>query len=349
MAAARQRILKWAGRIALGVLALVLVALAGGAGFEAFARQQARTTFKPPGRLVDIGGGRKIHVDCRGQGAPTVILESGLDSGGSLAWSKIHDRIAAGTRTCAYDRAGIMWSDPGPAPRDAEAVSDDLHATLNAIGEKAPVVLVGHSLGGPFVMSFTRKHGDQVAGVVFVDASHPDQVARMKAAGVNYPEPPAVLKALAALTWTGWTRIPSDEGAVANMPPAAAAASKAHMATSLPGAMKELDSVDASFAQGGRLRSLGDRPLVVLTALKPLPAEALAQLNMTRADAGRMQAAWKALHADEASWSSRSRHQLVPDASHYIQYDRPDVVVAAVEEVVADVRARSAAAAPAKP
>src|SRR5688572_10552988 len=104
-ATARQHVLKWAGRIGLGALALVLLAIIGGAGFEAYARHQARATFKPLGRLVDIGG-RKIHVDCRGRGAPTVILEAGLDSGGSLAWSKVHDRIAVGTRTCAYDRAG---------------------------------------------------------------------------------------------------------------------------------------------------------------------------------------------------------------------------------------------------
>jgi pimeloyl-ACP methyl ester carboxylesterase len=347
MATARQRILKWMRRIGLGALALVLAAIAGGAGFEVFARHQARTQFKPRGQLVDLGG-RRIHVDCRGQGAPTVILESGLDAGGSLAWSKVHDAIAAGARTCAYDRAGMMWSDPAPGPRDGDAVADDLNAVLNAIGETRPVVLVGHSLGGPFAMSFTRKHPDRVAGLVFVDASHPDQVARMKAAGVVVPEPPALMKVLTTLTWTGWTRIPSDEGAVPNMPPAAAAAAKAHLATSLPGAMKEMDALDASFAQAGRLRSLGDRPLVVLTALKPLPPEILAQLEMTPEDGRRLQSVWKALQADEASWSTRSRHQLLPDASHYIQYDRPDVVVAAVEEVVAAVRGAPAPAAPAK-
>jgi pimeloyl-ACP methyl ester carboxylesterase len=343
----RFRILTWLKWIGLGLVSLVLLALIGGASFEAAARAHARKTYPPRGQMVDIGG-RKIHVDCRGQGTPTVILESGLDTGGSLAWSKVHDQIAAVTRTCAYDRAGIMWSDRKPGIHDTDGVADDLHATLNAMGEKGPVVMVAHSLGGPLVMDFTRKYGDQVAGVVFVDASHADQLKRMKAAGINIPDVPPVMKALVAVTWTGWTRIPSGDSGVPNMPPAAAAAAKAYMSVSVPAALKEEYAIDTIFAQGGKLRTLGDRPLVVLTATKPLPAENLAQLKMTRADANKLQAVWIALHNDEASWSTRSRHQLVPDATHYIQFDRPDVVIAAVKEVVADVRGESAPPAAAK-
>ncbi len=71
-----------------------------------------------------------MHIDCRGTGSPTVILESGLGTGGTLDWTLVHDEIAGFTRTCAYDRAGIMWSDPKDTPQDAAAVTEDLHALL---------------------------------------------------------------------------------------------------------------------------------------------------------------------------------------------------------------------------
>ena len=71
------------------------------------------------------------------------------------------------------------------------------------------------------------------------------------------------------------------------------------------------------------------------------PAATLKALKITPEKAKEFQQAWKEMHDDEASWSSRSRHELVPDATHYIQIDRPDVVIRAVREVVDSVRART--------
>ena len=64
------------------------------------------------GRLIDIGGGRHMQIDCRGSGTPTVVFEAGLDTMGSLSWSAVQDPVAATTRACAYSRSGIMWSEP---------------------------------------------------------------------------------------------------------------------------------------------------------------------------------------------------------------------------------------------
>lgn len=346
MAARGSTLLRWLKRIGLGVVVLVLLGVVFGAGFEALARHQAARDFPPPGRVVDIGAGRKMHIDCRGQDAPTVVLEAGLDTNGSLAWSAVHDKIAAVTRTCAYDRAGVMWSDSKPGPYDADGVAQDLHATLQAAGEKGPFVMVGHSLGGPYVMDFTRQYPADVAGVVFVDASHPDQLVRFKTIAPNMPSAaPASAMLLSKLTWLGWTRIPQPDPDTPNIPRKAIAESRAYASTSLPAAMAEGANLQRTLAQAGRLRTLGDRPLVVLTAMKPYPPQILKALKMDSAGGARFQAEWKRLQDEEASWSSRSRHQLVPDATHYIQFDRPDVVIAAVNEVVAEVRAGK----PAKP
>ncbi|MGQ0765938.1 MAG: alpha/beta fold hydrolase [Gemmatimonadota bacterium] len=122
-------------------------------------------------RLVDIGG-RDLLIDCRGRGSPTVVLESGHTES-SDTWSSVHENIAAFTRTCAYDRAGRGRSSPAPgSPRTGVHVVADLEQLLDASGESAPLVLVGHSLGAAFARLFAANHADDVAGLVLVDGVH---------------------------------------------------------------------------------------------------------------------------------------------------------------------------------
>src|SRR5690242_16303953 len=92
-------------RILIGLSALIAIAILSGAAFERVSREIALKKYPAPGQLVDVGG-RRIQVDCRGKGSPTVVFESGLDVNGSLSWSAVHDSIAATTRACAYSRAG---------------------------------------------------------------------------------------------------------------------------------------------------------------------------------------------------------------------------------------------------
>jgi pimeloyl-ACP methyl ester carboxylesterase len=336
-------ILVWTGRVALGLVGLVVLAFAIGAGWEAHERSKARHDFPMVGRLVDIGGGRHIHIDCRGQGSPTVVLENGLDANGTYSWSAVQDQIAQTTRVCAYDRAGMVWSDPKPGVHDADGIADDLHAALAAAGEKAPLVLVGHSLGGPYIMDYTRKFPDQVAGLVFVDASHPDQIKRFREARIPGTESTSlspVLIILKDLSWSGVTRIllNSQEENQPNATAQANAAMRAFGPRGMPAAVDEAEAMLATDAEAGKLRELGDRPLVVLTATKAPSAAMLKSAGLKPADYDRLQTVWLALHNDEASWSTRSRHQIVPDSTHYIQFGRPDIVIAAVKEVVGEVR-----------
>ncbi len=326
---------RWAKRLGLGALALLAAAIMIGAGYEARMRRQAVVNHPAPGKLVDIGG-RKLHIDCRGSGTPIVILEAGLDMNGSLSWAKVHDSIAATTRTCAYSRAGMMWSDDNPNQQDATTVAGDLHALLTAAGEKPPYVMVGHSLGGPYIMTFTKLHEAEVAGLVFVDASHPEQFQRFNEVLGRKLEPPVgPLRAAAAFAWAGVVRVAMPGAAPAD---SVGQATAAYAPTSIGPMLEEMDALDSTVAQAGTFRQLGNRPLVVLTAMAPTDTNQLKQLKMTREESVRFQAAWKAMHEEEASWSTQSEHILVPDATHYIQYDRPDIVIAAVRKVVGLVR-----------
>jgi len=207
---------RWIGRIALGLALLLVLIVLVGAGYEAAGRRRAAREFPPPGKLVDIGG-RRIQLDCRGAGSPTVVFESGLDINGSLSWSAVHDSIAKTTRACAYSRAGIMWSDPSEGPQTAKTIAEDLHATLRAAREQPPFVMVGHSVGGPYIMTYTKYFGSEVAGLVFVDATHPDQVARFKeVTPVTLHESMRPYRVAAAFSRTGFVR--AMAGSAGGMP-----------------------------------------------------------------------------------------------------------------------------------
>ena len=126
-----------------------------------------------PGTLYDVGGHR-MHLDCHGQGSPTVVLFNGLGEV-SASWARITDQVDTTTRVCAYDRAGQGWSDDVSTPQDGVAAAADLHKLLDVAGVTGPYVLAGHSSGGTYAMTYAARYPDQVAGMVLLDSSSPNQ------------------------------------------------------------------------------------------------------------------------------------------------------------------------------
>jgi len=128
------------------------------------------------GEMVDVGGGRRMHIICEGPktSAPTILFEAGA-FGFSADWAAVQQKVVAqGLHACAYDRAGLGLSDPGPEPRDANAVVGDLEKLLKAAHEDGPFILVGHSMAGLYLPLFAARNPDKIAGLVFVDAATPD-------------------------------------------------------------------------------------------------------------------------------------------------------------------------------
>ena len=97
--------------------------------------------------------------------------------------------IGRTTRVCAYDRAGLGASDAVPGVRDASDDVRDLERVLARGRIAPPYVLVGHSYGGFIARLFARAHSEQVAGVVFVDASGYDATRRQLAIWPRSQEP----------------------------------------------------------------------------------------------------------------------------------------------------------------
>jgi pimeloyl-ACP methyl ester carboxylesterase len=135
---------RWTMRISLGLGAFLIVAAVFGATYQWVATRKELAATPPPAHLVDIGG-YKLHLWCTGDGAPAVILDTGL-GGSSADWGFVQPDVARFTRVCSYDRAGMGYSDPGPSPRTARRIASELAELLVRSGIGGPVVLVGASI-----------------------------------------------------------------------------------------------------------------------------------------------------------------------------------------------------------
>jgi pimeloyl-ACP methyl ester carboxylesterase len=251
---------------------------------------------------VDVGG-RRLALTAAGVGNPVVILEAGLEYGAD-AWVAVQPAVAAFTRVVSYDRAGIGASTPAPTPRSTRDMVADLRALLETAAIAPPYVLVGHSIGGLTARLYAHLYPREVAGLVLVDATHPDQ-------------------------WDRWL-----EG----LPPAEAG--EHEILTRMrqrpwddPGQNPEGFDVRASIAQARAVTSLGDLPLVVLTAGSPrqyadIPPPLAAHMARVKPE----------LHRDLSRLSTNSRLVIAERSGHFIHQDQPDLVIDAIRRMVDEAR-----------
>ncbi|VXC58833.1 alpha/beta fold hydrolase [Sphingomonas sp. 8AM] len=124
-----------------------------------------------PGQMIAVGDHR-LHLWCVGRGTPTVLLLSG-DGTPSVTMYAAQRRIAADTRVCSYDRAGLGWSDPATRAMGLREQVDDLERLLARGGVAGPLVLVPESGGNVIALAFFRRAPHRVAAMAMVDGSEP--------------------------------------------------------------------------------------------------------------------------------------------------------------------------------
>jgi pimeloyl-ACP methyl ester carboxylesterase len=339
---------KWLKMIGAGLLVLVVSLIVVGSFWEQAQRKSVARDFPAPGILVDVGENRRIQIDCRGSGSPTIVLESGLDISGSLAWTAVHDKLANITRTCAYSRAGIMWSTPAD-PRGPKEMVDDLANLLDKAGARPPLLLVGHSLGGPLALLFTKYYGERIAGLVLVEPSHPEQLDRLRAFGPLQASPGRFATFLGRATVaTGLFRVVAKlMPGIPNHSADSMKAIRAYMPLSLTGMYQERRAIPDILAMADTARNVGSRPLTVLGATRIMSAAERKQARLSESQARELLKARHDMLAEMAAWSTSGAYVEVPDAGHYIQFDRPDAVIDSVRSMVEDLRLREATMTPA--
>jgi len=264
----------FAGRVRWLLYPVVLsVAIASvGAMFETALRERDRTD-AAPGTSYDVDGHR-LHLSCTGTGRPTVVLESGLGEM-SASWARIVSDVSPTTRVCAYDRAGQGWSDDVDEPQDAVTIATDLHTLLQRAGEAGPYVLVGHSAGGPYVMTYAAHYPDEVAGMVLLDSMSPDEFTDLPGFATEQSMMRCGLGVLPSMARLGLARVlPTSMWSSLPEPAASQVAAFSASARGMRNMRDEQSMYPVAFEQAKALTSLGDTPLVIVTATESIDQHA---------------------------------------------------------------------------
>lgn len=322
-------------------LLLGLGALASlGVIYQALADARDRRRYPPPGQRVDIGG-RRLHLYCVGEGSPTVILEAALN-GCCIDWCQVQPQVASFTRVCSYDRAGYGWSDSGPRPRTAPRMARELHTLLSKAEIEPPYVLVGHSYGGELVRVYADQYPEDVVGMVLVDSSHEDQIERVyqimsrkeRMLDNLHWQFVRLRPVLARLGIMRLTRqaLQGIEIYPSELRPTAIALEEQSSAFDWTfGEASAIPQCNAYLRAAQRLRNI---PLAVISAGLPQDPEDPLQQALRQV--------WTELQSELAKLSPRGRHIIAEESGHIVQLDQPELVVAAIREIVEEVRAQLA-------
>jgi pimeloyl-ACP methyl ester carboxylesterase len=319
----RRALVSWSRRLVVYPITGVMVVSAVGGGYEAVREAIDSAHHTMTGQLVSVGD-HKLHISCIGTGAPTVVLEPGLGEPAAMMAGWIQPAVAATTRVCVYDRAGRGDSESASGPQDGPSMAADLHALLTNAHVPGPYMLVGHSSGAPYVKVFAHQYPDQVAGMVLLDPQPSDAYADLPGWSTFYTWFRRYTGLAPSLARIGAMRF-FYQHASPGLPSAAGAEERAEWSTashnrSVRDEVAELRTV---LTQSQDLTSIGDKPLIVLTALK---------------DA---QKGWIPLQDKMLSLSTNSVHRFASNGTHAsLTEDRSQAAISAraITDVVTAVR-----------
>lgn len=319
--------------VLIALLLIGLLALAG-ARYERRAEQALAERYPPPGQLVDVGG-RRLHLVCMGDkrpGQPTVIFEAGHGDW-SASWRRVQPQIGQFARTCAYDRAGFGWSDPGPLPRSPVQMAAELHALLQRAGEAPPYLFVGHSLGASLSRMYASLYPGEVVGMVWIDSAHEDMQRYLPFWPAAYWGILAATRAGAALASVGLVRLLASGRAFAIYPGATTPTERAVVATHAvtPRFFTTMYHETVAWRHqpnwAARQPGFGALPVVMLEAQYSLAAPSR---YYPRRQWRQYLTGWHAIQDDLARLSERTTRVTV-SSGHLIQIEQPERVIWAVE------------------
>jgi pimeloyl-ACP methyl ester carboxylesterase len=315
------------------LFALIAVPI-GGYLYERRVAARDAQRFPPPGRLIDIGD-RQLHLLCIGQGTPTVLFEaSGF--GHSMSFTAAREGIAAHTRVCSYDRAGVGWSDPLPRAISIAMLADDLRRLQEAAPLDTPFVIVTSSIGGLVTEMFARRYPDRVAGLVYLDAATSEILGSVERVDTTQLRVACGASRLAGRL--GIVRLfdPFDFRSTSSEQ-AERSAAVIYGAQPWNALCAIIRGREVSEQEFGRATPLRDTiPLTVLSAETPeglLPPRLAGWVDVQVIESARRDA-----HQRFAKRSARGTWRVVPGSNHLIASSQPQAVIEVVMKMIADLK-----------
>lgn len=330
----------------MAALAVFAALLAAGMLYQQIGTSRDRRRLRPQGQMIRAGAHR-LHVTCDGRGSPVVLLESGI-AASSLSWAHVQPQIAAVTRACAYDRAGLGWSDAPGRPMNFAQIVDDLSAVLEAVAPGERVVLAGHSFGSFIVRATAARHPALVAGLVLIDpavewlTTTPErarllwgarQLSRVGALLARL----GVVRACLALLTGGAPGAPRRFVRVFGPTTARTLERLVGEVRKLPPGVHPL--VQAVWCQPKCFHAMADHLLALaqggasIASAAPPP-----EIPVVVISSGDQPPALLAAHRALADASIGGRHVIASQSAHWVQFDEPELIVRVVRELVAASR-----------
>jgi pimeloyl-ACP methyl ester carboxylesterase len=293
------------------------------------------TRREPEERITEVDGRTVRWYDAGSGTTPTVVLESGLGHSAAV-WAVLQRQLAESTRVVSYDRAGYGGSSPGPVPRTAMRLAEELHQLLSAVHVPAPYLLVGHSWGGVIVRTFADLYPAHTAGLVLIDASH--ESIGLRTTGLTRAMTRLNARSLQRSIASGRLerRLRNGETAsgrwIATYPDSdrARLIEDACQATAVRAAVEELHVLNESLDRVAEQVGPPDVPFTAITGGRPasrLEARSRARIN--------------AAYADMAAGARDGRHLVSPQSGHLVVQEDTPLVCAEVlrlQRLLADQR-----------
>lgn len=267
----------------------------------------------------------RISYTVSGDG-PLVVAVPGMGDLRGTWRELVGPLVAAGFRVAVSDVRGHGDSGTTFTEHGDIATSEDILALIDELG--GPALVLGNSMAGSAAVIAAAERPDAVAGLVLISpflrngGSHGAQAALRILYRVLFTRPwgPAL--------WAVYYRSPLSKGAQP------------------PWLGEHLDAIRASLREPGRLRSLRDLTLsldhdLVTPRVAAVRAPAIVLVGAGDPD-------YKD-PAAELAWMGEqlgAETVLVPDAAHYAQHQRPDIVVPKVVAFAEGLRTGSGWRAP---
>ena len=258
-----------------------------------------------------------MSVRTSGSGPWTVLL-----NGGWLQWSPLWARVQEGLRsryrTLAIDRLGLGESGPGPMPRSAYQIVDEIQEVLMGLEVEGPIVAVGAGFGAVHTRVLAHRE-PAVRAMVLVDP-----VVEVLARTKTFASYRDRLDGELQKGWGPFKVLLQDwPGGMRGLPKSAAVSIRTQL------------SSDALFAMRAELGALEESIQQLATLGRPqLPCGVLSRprSDISFAQAGTGEDASVTMQRKLAEQVEGGLHEVV-DAKRFLPIAAPDAVVRMVDQL----------------